>query len=77
MFTFPQLLLCGTFFPVEVFPKWLQFFCNLLPLTHFNNAMRDISFEGATLLSTWKDVGALLIWGVVLYSVAIKVFKWE
>lgn len=77
MFTFPQLLLCGTFFPIQVFPKWLQFFCNLLPLTHFNNAMRDISFEGGTLLSTWQDVGALLIWGVLLYAVAIKVFKWE
>ena len=77
LFTFPQLLLCGTFFPISVFPKWLQFLCNLLPLTHFNNAMRDISFEGATLFTEWKDVGALLIWGILLYAVAIKVFKWE
>lgn len=77
IFTFPQFLLAGTFFPVEVFPKWLQFFCNLLPLTHFNNAMRDISFEGGSLLTTWKDVGAVLIWGVILYAVAIRIFKWE
>ncbi len=77
LFTFPQLLLSGTFFSISVFPKWLQFFCNLLPLTHFNNAMREISFEGASLLSVWKDIGVLLIWGVLLYSIAIKVFKWE
>ncbi len=77
LFTFPQFLLSGTFFPITVFPKWLQFFCNLLPLTHFNNAMRDISFEGASLMSTWKDLGVLLIWGVILYAIAIKVFKWE
>jgi len=77
LFTFPQFLLAGTFFPIDVFPKWLQFICNLLPLTHFNNAMREISFEGATLLSVWKDVGVLLMWGVLLYAVAIKVFKWE
>jgi len=77
LFTLPQFLLAGTFFPVEVFPKWLQFFCNLLPLTHFNNAMRSISFEGATLASSWRDVGALAIWGVIIYAVAIKVFKWE
>lgn len=77
LFTFPQFLLSGTFFPIEVFPKWLQFFCNLLPLTHFNNAMRDISFEGANIFDTWKDVGVLAIWGVILYAVAIKVFKWE
>lgn len=76
-FTLPQLLLAGTFFQVSVFPKWMQFFCNLLPLTHFNNAMRKISFEGATIFSTWKDVGALLLWGIVLYAIAIKVFKWE
>jgi len=77
LFTFPQLLLSGTFFPIEVFPKWLQFFCNLLPLTHFNNAMRNISFEGASLVDSWHDIGALLIWGAVVYAVAIKVFKWD
>ncbi len=77
LFTLPQFLLAGTFFPVSVFPKWLQYFCNILPLTHFNNAMRDISFQGASLWSTWKDIGVLLIWGVVIYAVAIKVFRWE
>ncbi|HTN39138.1 MAG TPA: ABC transporter permease, partial [Arachidicoccus sp.] len=64
IFTLPQFLLAGTFFPIENFPKWLQPFCNILPLTHFNNAMRDISFEGASLLSCWRDIGNLLIWGV-------------
>ena len=77
LFTLPQFLLAGTFFPIEVFPKWLQFFCNLLPLTHFNNAMRNIAFEGASLAASWKDIGVLAIWGVIVYAVAIKVFKWE
>ncbi len=77
MFTLPQFLLAGTFFPVSVFPKWLQVFCNILPLTHFNNAMRNISFEGASFMSCWQDVGVLIIWGIVIYAVAIKVFRWE
>ncbi|MEO8710567.1 MAG: ABC transporter permease [Parafilimonas sp.] len=77
IFTLPQFLLAGTFFPITVFPKWLQVFCNILPLTHFNNAMRNISFEGASFISCWRDVGVLLIWGVIIYAVAIKVFKWE
>ncbi len=77
LFTLPQFLLAGTFFPIDYFPKWLQFFCNLLPLTHFNNAMRSISFEGASLASCWHDIGALLIWGIIIYAIAIKVFKWE
>lgn len=77
LFTFPQFLLAGTFFPIDVFPKWLQFFCNLLPLTHFNNAMREIAFEGATIFSVGKEIGVLLIWGIILYAIAIRVFKWE
>ncbi|MBS1745931.1 MAG: ABC transporter permease [Bacteroidetes bacterium] len=77
MFTLPQFLLAGTFFPISYFPKWLQFFCNLLPLTHFNNAMRNISFEGASFISCWRDVGVLLIWGIIIYAAAIKVFRWE
>jgi len=77
MFTLPQFLLAGTFFPVSVFPKWLQGFCNILPLTHFNNAMRNISFEGASFISCWRDIGVLIIWGIIIYATAIKVFRWE
>lgn len=77
IFTLPQFLLAGTFFPIENFPKWLQPLCNILPLTHFNNAMRDISFEGTSLIHLWPDIANLLIWGVIVYAVAIKVFKWE
>jgi len=77
IFTLPQFLLAGTFFPITNFPAWLQPLCNVLPLTHFNNAMRAISFEGASLLSCWRDIGNLFIWGIIVYTIAIKVFKWE
>lgn len=77
IFTLPQFLLAGTFFPISVFPKWLQVFCNILPLTHFNNAMRNISFEGTSFINCWPDVSILIIWGIIIYAVAIKVFKWE
>lgn len=75
--TLPQFLLAGTFFPIESFPTWLQPLCRALPLTHFNTAMRNIAFEGASLISCWQNIGVLLLWGVVVYGVAIKVFKWE
>lgn len=77
LFTFPQMLLSGTFFPISVFPDWLQRFCNLLPLTHLNNAMREVSFNGAGLADVWKEIGILCIWGVILYAIATKVFKWD
>lgn len=77
LFTLPQFLLAGTFFSIDAFPSWLQPLCRILPLTHFNTAMRNIAFEGASLISCWQNIGVILIWGVVIYTIAIKVFKWE
>ena len=77
LITLPQFLLAGTFFSIEAFPSWLQPICRILPLTHFNTAMRNIAFEGASLFSCWKELGILGIWTVVVYAVAFKTFKWE
>ena len=77
LITLPQFLLAGTFFSIEAFPSWLQPISKVLPLTHFNNAMRSISFEGASLASNWKELGIIGIWIVVAYAVAFKTFKWE
>jgi ABC-2 type transport system permease protein len=75
--TLPQFLLAGTFFSIDVFPSWLQPICQVLPLTHFNNAMRSIAFEGAHLNDCLTEIGILLLWSAVVYAVAVKVFKWE
>jgi len=77
LITLPQFLLGGTFFSVEVFPKWLQPISNALPLTHLNTAMRSVAFEGQSLWDVRSEIGILLLWGIVVYIVAIKVFKWE
>jgi ABC-2 type transport system permease protein len=77
LITLPQFLLAGTFFSIDNFPTWMQPFCRILPLTHFNNAMRNISFEGASLVDAWGEVSILLIWIVVVYAIAFKIFKWE
>src|SRR5579872_4643254 len=75
--TLPQFLLSGTFFTIDVFPSWLQPICRWLPLTQLNDAMRAVSFEGAHLTDCGKQLGILVLWGIVIYAVAIKVFKWE
>ncbi len=77
IFTLPQFLLGGTFFSTQAFPKWLQGFCEVLPLKQLNDAMRNVAFEGASLMDCGKQIGILLLWGVVIYIVAIKTFKWE
>ena len=75
--TLPQFLLSGTFFSTTAFPKWLQPISNALPLTHLNNAMRKVAFEGVGITQVGHELLILLAWGVVIYAVAIKTFKWE
>ncbi len=73
----PQMLLSGTFFSIDVFPKWIQPFCRALPLSYLNDALRKISFDGAGFWTVRYDILGLLVWGVIIYAVAIKTFKWE
>jgi ABC-2 type transport system permease protein len=77
LITLPQFLLAGTFFSIEAFPDWLQPICKILPLTHLNDAMRNVAFEGAHLTDCGKQLGILLLWGIASYAVAVKVFRWE
>ncbi|WP_298710785.1 ABC transporter permease [Chitinophaga sp.] len=75
--TLPQFLLAGTFFSVDVFPAWLQPICKIMPLTYLNDALRKIAFEGLHLWNLGPQLLVLTIWGVVVYAVAVKVFRWE
>ncbi|HJY22627.1 MAG TPA: ABC transporter permease, partial [Hanamia sp.] len=75
--TLPQFLIGGTFFPIDVFPKWLQWIAQAMPLTHLNNALRAVAFEGQNLWDVRLEIGILLLWGIIVYAISVKVFKWE
>lgn len=77
LITLPQFLLAGTFFPISNFPEWLQPVSRALPLTYLNEALRKISFEGASIFDVWYNILILVIWGIIVYAIAVKVFKWE
>ena len=87
LITLPQFLLGGTFFSIDAFPVWLQYIAKMLPLTYLNIAMRSVAFEGqhfwnVTSAIPFTQIQApviffLLLWGVIVYLIAIKVFKWE
>jgi len=42
VFLLPMFLFSGSFYPLTVFPQWLQFTVNLLPLTHAINLVRGL-----------------------------------
>ncbi|MNY61521.1 ABC-2 type transporter [compost metagenome] len=75
--TLPQFLLSGTFFSIDAFPSWLQPISRALPLTYLNDAMRKVAFEGAGLWDVKHQILIMTIWGIGIYAVAVKVFKWE
>jgi ABC-2 type transport system permease protein len=77
LFTLPQFLLAGTFFPVELFPDWLQPISRVLPLTYLNDALRLVAFEGKGITEVLPQIAAMLIWIVIVYSITAKTFKWE
>ncbi len=77
VFALPQMLLSGTFFSITVFPTWMQTLCKFLPLTHFNIAMRKISFEGVSIINCWQNIGVISLWGVGIYVIVYKIFRWE
>lgn len=77
LFMFPQYFLSGTFFSKTAFPAAIQPIIKYLPLTALNDAMRKVSFEGAHIWQVPAEVTILLCWCVLIYAIAIKVFKWD
>ncbi len=75
--TLPQFLLSGTFFPIDAFPSWMQPVCKILPLTYLNDALRKVAFEGAGLFDISSQLFVMLIWGIFIYFLAVRFFKWE
>jgi ABC-2 type transport system permease protein len=74
--TLPQFLLSGVFFPTDVFPSWVRVIADLLPLTFFNSAMRQLATEGAGLGELWLPILGLCVWGVLAYAIAARTFRW-
>ncbi|MBI2195703.1 MAG: ABC transporter permease [Candidatus Levybacteria bacterium] len=73
----PQMLLSGVFFPTESLPTWIQPVANNLPLAYFNQAIRKITTEGGNFSDTIPYVVGFMLWGVVMYALATRTFKWE
>lgn len=77
LFALPQFILADTIIPIANFPEWLQPIANAMPLTYLNDALRAIAFQGHSLWEVRIEIGILLIWGIVGYLLAGKLFRWE
>lgn len=77
LITFPMMFLSGTFFPRFLMPEWLQTVSTFLPLTPVIDGARLIITEGRTIFDIGPQIGLLALWGIVIYAVAFRVFRWE
>jgi ABC-2 type transport system permease protein len=74
--TFPMMFLSGTFFPVALFPTYLQSVARVLPLYYvisgLNAVMIYSNYSGALI-----DMGVVAILSAIIFSLAVKLFKWR
>lgn len=77
LFMFPQYFLSGTFFNKSALPVWLQPVIRFLPLTAVNDAMRKVAFEGVSLAGCWQELLVLAGWGIFIYIITARFFRWE
>jgi ABC-2 type transport system permease protein len=73
----PMWLLSGVFFSPERFPAIFQPFIQALPLTQFNNALRAIILEGASLDSQIGRIALIAAWGAISYLCTLRWFRWN
>ena len=73
---FPMLLLGGSYFPLEV-PTALSPLVNAIPLTHLNEALREIvngDGELGDLWLSWVFLGVFMMAG---FAASVRVFRWQ
>ncbi|MCZ6887022.1 MAG: ABC transporter permease, partial [Gammaproteobacteria bacterium] len=71
----PQLLLSGYMFPFEGMPRAAQILAEIFPLTHFLRIVRGIVLREAELAALWSDIWPLLVFFVVVMTLATLRFQ--
>jgi ABC-2 type transport system permease protein len=66
----PALLLSGFIFQIRIMPPWLQAITYLVPARYFLVALRGIILKGEGLATYWPQVGALVLYGLVVTALA-------
>jgi ABC-type multidrug transport system permease subunit len=73
----PMWVLSGVFFSAQRFPDAAQPVIKALPLTALNDALRAIMLQGAGVPGVARELATLLVWLVVCFVVALKLFRWR
>ena len=73
---FPMMFLSGTFFLLEAMPTFMQAIATVMPLTYFNNGLRDTMVYDNT-SSSLINLAVLLVLGVLFFVLASRLMSWK
>jgi len=74
--TLPMMVMSGVFFSSSRFPDVLQPAIRLLPLSAFNEAMRHVVNDGASIFTQGFPIVVLAGWTVVTSVLGLRLFRW-
>lgn len=77
MLMLPIIMLSGMMFPVENMPLPLQWVSNIIPAKWFILAVKKVMIKGLGISAIYKELGILLLMGVVLTFASLKKFKYR
>jgi len=73
----PMWILSGVFFSATRFPAVIQPFVRALPLTAAIDSIRSNMLQGVTLSHMTLPVSILLVWLIIPFFIALKIFRWR
>ncbi len=73
---FPMMFLSGSFFPLDMMPHFLQVVAAALPLTYFNNGLRDTMVYGNT-AGALVNLAVVLVIGAVFFVLSSRLMSWK
>jgi ABC-2 type transport system permease protein len=74
--SFPMMFLSGTFFPMSLYPQYLQTFAHVLPLFYITEGLNAVMVY-ANYAQAAVDIAVIAVITVILFVAAAKVFKWR
>jgi len=74
---FALIFLSGATIPVPVLPRAAQGVALFLPATYLVNGLQETMVHKASVFSLGPQIGSLLAWGVLAFSIASLLFRWE
>ena len=77
LITLPQFFFSGVFFSTDAAPAAIRPVTHVLPLTFLNDALREISVQGATLWDVRTQILGLLVWTAVGFVLAVRFFRFD